>query len=607
MLPASRDITRFHYFRRRYGGQVIGIRRKDNWPLRGEGIVACDGDDRDALARLFDKHQFAAVLNCEGTCKLKSCEMDPKMAERVNIDSVTTMLDVIGGASTRLVHLSIDLVFSGTRGGGHVEHDETDPVTVYGKTMAEAERILLERSSRAHSVCRHRATARPLFRLRSTAHGVCLLLSSASRCRWASASTAMPGRSTGFGHRFKKGKPATLYFDEIRTPTYTDCLNPLLADVLARPDMTGLFHAGGPRRLSLFQIAQIVNRIGGYDPHLLHGCPRIDAGPMPPRAGDVTLGLEQARAGPGLRPIRSVAAGRRARADAPRVALRRPPRLARACWPRCCTGTRVVGQASRLPIRLLPRTWTTETVVLRGMSFYAELESQIAAAMQTDRQRLRNLLRAVRQAEEQGRPPDEQLDKLLAQIDESTRRREARQALVPELIYDESLPVVARREEIAAAIRDHQVVVVCGETGSGKSTQIPKICLEIGRGVGGMIGHTQPRRIAARSIASRLGEELGTSVGQKVGFKIRFTDATGPQTLVKVMTDGVLLAESQHDRLLRSIRHADHRRSPRAVAQHRLPARLSEAAPAQAARSAGGDYQRDDRCPAVCGAFLHVA
>jgi dTDP-4-dehydrorhamnose reductase len=89
--------------------------------------------------------------------------------------------------------------------------------------------------------------------------------------------------------RFKKGKPATLYYDEIRTPTYTDCLNRLLRTVLARRDITGLYHAGGPRRLSLFQIAQIVNRVGGYDPSLLHGCPRIEAGPLPPRAGDVSL------------------------------------------------------------------------------------------------------------------------------------------------------------------------------------------------------------------------------------------------------------------------------------------------------------------------------
>src|SRR5689334_9997317 len=140
----------FPYFRRKYGKQVIGIRRKDNWPLRGEGIVACDGDDRDMLMRLFDKHQFAAVLNCEGTCKLKSCELDPSMAQRVNIHSVTTLLDVIRGSTTRLVHLSIDLVFSGTRDGGHIETDATDPVTIYGKTMAEAEQIILNQSCIQH-------------------------------------------------------------------------------------------------------------------------------------------------------------------------------------------------------------------------------------------------------------------------------------------------------------------------------------------------------------------------------------------------------------------------------------------------------------------------
>ncbi len=253
----------FHYFRRRFGKQVIGIRRKDNWPLKGEGIVACDGDDREMLAQLFDKHQFAAVLNCEGTCKLKSCELAPQMAERVNIESVATMLDVMQGRNTRLVHLSIDLVYSGTRGGGHIEEDATDPVTVYGKTMAEAERIILGMSNNA-------AILRISLPMGISFNG------HAGAIDWIQS-------------RFKKEKPATLYYDEVRTPTYTDCLNPLLADVLARPDICGLFHSGGPRRLSLYQIAQIVNRVGGYAPELLHGCPRIEAGPMPPRAGDVTM------------------------------------------------------------------------------------------------------------------------------------------------------------------------------------------------------------------------------------------------------------------------------------------------------------------------------
>jgi dTDP-4-dehydrorhamnose reductase len=103
--------------------------------------------------------------------------------------------------------------------------------------------------------------------------------------------------------RFKKGKPATLYYDEVRTPTYTDCLNPLFAAMLARRDLCGLFHAGGPRRLSLYNIAQIINRVGGYDPTLLHGCPRADAGPIPPRAGDVTLDSTRLRCALGYDPF----------------------------------------------------------------------------------------------------------------------------------------------------------------------------------------------------------------------------------------------------------------------------------------------------------------
>ena len=115
---------------------------------------------------------------------------------------------------------------------------------------------------------------------------------------------------------------------------------------------------------------------------------------------------------------------------------------------------------------------------------------------------------------------------------------------VPEIRYEAELPVSARREQIAEAIRNHQVVIVCGETGSGKSTQIPKICLGLGRGVERLIGHTQPRRIAARSITARIAE-VRSPLGKAVGYKIRFTDATGDQTYIKLMTDGILLAETQ--------------------------------------------------------------
>ncbi|MDK7272349.1 MULTISPECIES: ATP-dependent RNA helicase HrpA [Actinotignum] len=124
---------------------------------------------------------------------------------------------------------------------------------------------------------------------------------------------------------------------------------------------------------------------------------------------------------------------------------------------------------------------------------------------------------------------------------------EARKAAVPRISYPETLPVSARRAEIRAAIAANQVVIIAGETGSGKTTQLPKICLELGRGITGLIGHTQPRRIAARSVAERIAAELGQKVGGAVGYQVRFTEEVGPTTLVKLMTDGILLAEIQSD------------------------------------------------------------
>ncbi|EGX60200.1 ATP-dependent helicase [Streptomyces zinciresistens K42] len=146
---------------------------------------------------------------------------------------------------------------------------------------------------------------------------------------------------------------------------------------------------------------------------------------------------------------------------------------------------------------------------------------------------------------------------VLAEIETDIARGEermaARRSRVPAVGYPEQLPVSRKKDEIAAAIRDHQVVIVAGETGSGKTTQIPKICLELGRGVRGMIGHTQPRRIAARTVAERVAEELDTPLGESVGWKVRFTDQVNPDgTFIKLMTDGILLAEIQTDRELRA-------------------------------------------------------
>ncbi len=189
-----------------------------------------------------------------------------------------------------------------------------------------------------------------------------------------------------------------------------------------------------------------------------------------------------------------------------------------------------------------------------------DIEARISSAMLGDRRRfLRRLAEVTRLAGLPNRQAElvrgasrlEALTHALAaDVASSCERRARRQRDLPRPTYPDDLPVAAHKDEIARAIVQHQVIVVCGETGSGKTTQLPKICLEIGRGVDGFIGHTQPRRIAARSLSERIASELQTDVGGAVGYKIRFTDRVGAGTYVKLMTDGILLAETQHDRLL---------------------------------------------------------
>jgi ATP-dependent helicase HrpA len=162
---------------------------------------------------------------------------------------------------------------------------------------------------------------------------------------------------------------------------------------------------------------------------------------------------------------------------------------------------------------------------------------------------LRDAARLGRRLEGQRRKRPGGLTDIAQQIERAERIVTARTAAVPTIVYP-ALPVSERREDIAAAIRDHQVVVVAGETGSGKTTQLPKICLELGRGIRGTIGHTQPRRLAARTVAQRIADELGSPLGDVVGYTVRFTDQVSDRTLVRLMTDGILLAEIQRDRRL---------------------------------------------------------
>ncbi|HMP07557.1 MAG TPA: sugar nucleotide-binding protein [Lacipirellulaceae bacterium] len=229
------------YFSARYPGQVIGIRQSDNWRLRGAHIVACDAEDRSKLAALFDRWQFRAVLDCAGNCALRACELDSRLAWRTNVEGLVNLASIVCDRDVRVVHTSIDLVFAGRDGGGYREEDPTSPVSVYGKTMVAAEQVLADWLPQA---C--------VLRI-SLPMGVSF--------------NGHAGAIDWIQSRFRKNRPATLYFDEVRTPTYTDCLNRLFERVLAL-DLAGVYHCGGPRRLSLYEIAQIVNRVGGYDPAL---------------------------------------------------------------------------------------------------------------------------------------------------------------------------------------------------------------------------------------------------------------------------------------------------------------------------------------------------
>src|SRR4051812_41855413 len=198
------------------------------------------------------------------------------------------------------------------------------------------------------------------------------------------------------------------------------------------------------------------------------------------------------------------------------------------------------------------QSWETSVDELRAALPELSLRDELRLS-----RRLDGLLHRGRRGPTQRKSPDtrtadpqRELQQVTAEIRAGQARMAARRAAVPVLKYPPELPVSQRKDDLLAAIRDHQVVILAGETGSGKTTQLPKICLELGRGVRGLIGHTQPRRLAARSVAERIAEEVGTPLGETIGYTVRFTDQVSDRTLVKLMTDGILLAEIQRDRML---------------------------------------------------------
>ena len=252
----------YKYFHSKYPDHVTAIRPVRYWPLRGDGIIPLDIEDRKGLAALMKQKQFRSVLNGAGSCALKSCEMNPVLAYRVNVQSVLNVLEMIGNPEIRLIHLSTDLVFPGKSEGLYTEDDTVSPVTMYGKTMAIAEEIIMLRYPSA-----------AIFRI-SLPMGISV--------------NGHAGAIDWILSRFKKDNPATLYFDEVRSPFYCEDFNKAMELAMGNR-IKGIYHLGSHRHLSLYQIGQIVNKVGGYAPRLLKGCMRKEAGPMPPRAGNVTM------------------------------------------------------------------------------------------------------------------------------------------------------------------------------------------------------------------------------------------------------------------------------------------------------------------------------
>lgn len=233
---------------------------KSNW------VIPWNYEELERLPQIFEKLSPQIVIDASGSCALKACEFDSKMAYTINVKVGVKLAELAKEHGCYLIRFSSDLVFEGRDSGNYAELDEVTPLTVYGKGMAEAEYLIQQ-------IHPHSAILRISLPMGPSLNG------HAGAIDWIE-------------NRFKRNLPATLYFDEIRTPFYIEDLNKIL-EYFVKHQIRGLYHLGGPRALSLFQIAQVVNRIGHYPPHLLKGCPRMEAGPIPPRAGNVSMNISK--------------------------------------------------------------------------------------------------------------------------------------------------------------------------------------------------------------------------------------------------------------------------------------------------------------------------
>ena len=261
-LPGVPGYNFFHYFRKYFGDQVIGIMPTHTVGLEGPGTCRINAEQTTALEQLFSTYKFKTVVDASGCCALKSCEYNPQLANLVNYEFPIQISIQAKKYKAQLIRFSTDMVFDGIATEAYNESARLCPVTVYGKTMAKAETAIL--SEYDHSA---------IFRI---------------PLPMGPSLNGHAGAVDWIEHRFKHGNPATLYYDEVRSNLY-------IQDVIAVVEWfvenfhTGIFHLGGPLPLTLYEIGQVINKLGNYDATLLKGCLRQEAAPIPPRIGNVTL------------------------------------------------------------------------------------------------------------------------------------------------------------------------------------------------------------------------------------------------------------------------------------------------------------------------------
>jgi len=256
----------FYYFQKLFPGQVVGIRPRHNTGLSGTGIKPVSAEDTGALKELFNKYRFKAVIDASGCCALRTCEFDKKTTRMINRDFGISIMELAKEYGSRLLRFSTDMVFDGTSSHPYSEESPTSPITEYAKAMLEAELVILSRHPE------------------SVAFRISLPM--------GPSFSGHAGAIDWIESRFRKNLPATLYFDEVRNGIYMQDVIKVL-EIFLSNNKRGIYNLGGPRPLSLYRIAQIINKAGNYPPELLKGCPRIEAGPMPPRVGSIILSLEK--------------------------------------------------------------------------------------------------------------------------------------------------------------------------------------------------------------------------------------------------------------------------------------------------------------------------